>query len=531
MSEVLCPPIGDIPEEFKKSNPFLNSTIGSVYGRPLEVVKAPSIDQLVTRAEIGTVKISNPEVVELKVFPQVANPEHSPEIKVEIKDLPKVKEVTGKQLAFNVSLYRSLYNEILGATNGDGDAAETDTYRAVLRDGTSFIQESITAQKNVKGELEIQDKVFQAKAQQTATVHSFLQIQDAKTGNFVITSPEYAQTGRSITTAVTGWRRGNDHSAISLVENLVNTLPEDPKGEGYTLMWASPKAEEWEDEWVKKYNDEYGYQYVGRLEGPAGKRRLIVHSYKADAKTETFEAFAQNYQGEVYQAAFEDEKERPLLDRLMRSVKVVRGSVSGTEVISGLYKAKEQVEGSDRMFGILESTMYFVQDEQLRQRIEREASSPVAHWIVDQIKSGATDEQIQKQVVSKFINGTKALEKRIQDEEKVLIKVPDQKLTDYPVYKLDSNPFSDDKALIMADLARRTQTAGAFCGEIGGSSSISFGSDSIQDILSNYTGISGGRINSIGGGGLSLSGEVTHCKKCGDHLCGTNKCGKCGIKY
>lgn len=527
--ETLCSRSEELPDQLKKPNPLLNAAIEFQFGKPLEAVKAPNPDLLIPKSEVGTVKIINPRIVELKTIPQGAKSEPSQQTKVEIKDLPVVKEVTGKQLAFNVGLYRKLYNEILEATGGDEELAGVDTYRAVLRDGTSFIQESITAQKNEKGELEIQDKVFQAKLQQTATVHSFLQIQDHETGKSIITSPEYLQTGRSITTAITGWRRGNDHAAISLVEKLVDTLPNDPASEGYTLMWASPKAEDWEDEWVRKYNKEYGYQYVGRLEGPAGKRRLVVHSYKADAETETFDKFMGAHKGEVYQAAFEDQKERPFLDHLMRSVKVIKGSISGTEVISGLYKAKREVEDSDRMFGILENTMHFVQDENLRQRIEWETSSPVAHWIVDQIKSEATDGQIQEEVVSRFIDETKALEKRIQEEEKAAIKVRSQRLIDYPVYRLDSNPFSDDTAFLMADLQRRTQTAGAFCGEIGESSSVSFGSNPIQDIISNYTGMSDGRINSIGRGGLS-SGEVSHCKKCGEEIC-ESKCFKCKIQY
>ena len=523
-AEMLCPPF-EGTDQFKKTNPFVKPTIESTFGRPLEAVKSPNPDLRITHAEIEKAIIKNPSTnTEAK-----ANKNF-----IEVKlDKPTVKEVTGKQIAFSVAPYRALYNQIL-ETTGDKNLAELDTYRAVLRDGTSFIQESITAQKNKNGDLIINDPVFQAKAQQTATVHSFLQTTNPD-GKSVITSPEYLETGKSITETISGWRRGNDHSAISLVENLVSNLPEDPEGKEITLMWASPPSEEWEDEWVKKYNSEYGYQYIGHLTGPAGARRLLIHSYKADAKAETFDSFMNSHQGEVYQAGFEDEKERPYLDKLMRSVKVIKGSLSGTEVIKGLYKAKQEVEGSDKMFGILENTMLFAQDETLRQRIEWEASSPVAHWLVEQVSSGVPDNIIQDQVVGKFTEETVSLMKKYQQEEaekekaKALIKTQPSGPTNLPKYKIEDNPFSDDKVLLMADLQRRTQTAGAFCGEIGGSS-VNFSSNPVQDIISNYSGLSGNRINTLGGGGLS-SGEVTHCKKCGDHLCGTGKCGKCNIKY
>lgn len=522
--ETLSPPFEE-SDQLKKQNPFIKPTIQSVFGNPLEVVKTPNSDLQISPAEIGSTIIKNNNAPELKTNKNV----------IEVKlDKPAVKEVTGKQVAFSVAPYRTLYNQILERT-GDKDLAEVDTYCAVLRDGTSFIQESITAQKNKNGHLIIDDPVFQAKAQQTATVHSFLQTKNPD-GESVITSPEYLTTGKSITETISGWRRRNDYSAISLVENLVNNLPEDSGGEDITLLWTSPQAEDWEDEWVKKYNSEYGYQYVGRLTGPVGTRRLLIHSYKADAKAETFDSFMNSHQGEVYQAGFEDEKERPFLDKLMRSVKVVKGSLSGAEVIKGLYKAKKEIEGSDKMFGILENTMLFAQDETLRQRIEWEASSPVAHWLVEQISSGVPDSIIQDQVVGRFTEETVSLMKKYQTEEaekekaKNLNKLQPSSPLNLPRYKIENNPFSDDKAFLMADLQRRTQTTGAFCGEIGGSSSISFGTDPIKDITNNYTGISGGRINSLGGGGLS-SGEVTHCKKCGDHLCGTNKCGKCKINY
>lgn len=522
--ETLCPPLED-SDRLKKINPFIKPTVQSVFGNPLEAVKPPNPDLRIPSLEIGAIIIkhspTNPEIETAKKV-------------IEVKlDRPEAEEVTGKQIAFSVAPYRTLYNQILEAT-GDKELAGVDTYRAILRDGTSFIQESITAQKNKNGDLIISDPVFQAKAQQTATFHTFMQTKNPE-GKMVITSPEYLETGKSITETISGWRRSNDHSAISLVENLVNNLPEDPQGKDITLMWASPRAEEWEDEWVRKYNIEYGYQYVGRLTGAPGARRLLVHSYKADAKTETLDSFMNGHQGEVYRAGFEDEKERPFLDKLMRSVKVIRGVLSGTEVIKGLYKAKQEVEGSDKMFGILENTMLFAQDETLRQRIEREASSPVAHWLVRQISLGTPDNILQEQVIGKFTNETVSLMEKYQQEEqeresaKTMIKAQPSNPLNLPSYKIEQSPFSDDRALLMADLQRRTQTAGAFCGELGGTS-IDFGSNPIQDIIANYSGISGMRINTIGGGGLS-SGEVTHCKKCGDHLCGTGKCGKCNIKY
>lgn len=519
-AETACFP-GDLPDNLKKPNPFLKTTIEAAFGRPLEAVKIPNPDLRIASAEIGTTIVTNN-------LPESKTDNNIIEVKL---DKPAVKETTGKQMAFSITPYKTLYNQIL-ETTGNREVAERDTYEAILRDGTSYIQESITAQKKKNGDLIINDPVFQAKAQQTATIHSFEQIQNPA-GKYVITSPEYVTTGKSITETISGWRRGNDHSAISLIENLVNNLPEDPEGKDITLMWASPPAEEWEDEWVRNYNGEYGYQYVGRLTGPVGARRLLVHSYKADAKTKTFDSFMNSHQGEVYQAGFDDQKERPFLDKLMRSVKVIQGSLSGDEVIKGLYKAKQEVEGSDTMFGILESTMLYAQDETLRQRIENEASSPVAYWLVKQISSGVPDSIIQDQVVDKFTKETVSLMKKYQQEEaekektKALIKTQPSNPMNLPHYKVENNPFSDDKVFLMADLQRRTQTTGAFCGETVGSSA-SFGSDPIQDIVSNYSGLSGKRINSLGGGGLS-SEKSDQCSVCEKYLCGKKSC--CGKSY
>ena len=194
--EALCPPLEDSQNQLKTANDLQEAAMRARFGNPLESVKTPGLDQLISKPEIGSIKIINPQVVELKMTPQLVD--RKPEIKftkVEVKDLPKVKETTGKQLAFNVGLYRNLYNEILTASGGSRELAEVDTYRAILRDGTSFIQESITALKGENRELVFKDKVFQAKAQQTATVHSFLQIQNPETGQNVITSPEYVATG------------------------------------------------------------------------------------------------------------------------------------------------------------------------------------------------------------------------------------------------------------------------------------------------------------------------------------------------
>lgn len=58
------------------------------------------------------------------------------------------------------------------------------------------------------------------------------------------------------------------------------------------------------------------------------------------------------------------------------------------------------------MFGIKEETMHFVQNPNLRKRIEV-VSTPVANWLINQIENGVTDDVIQSEVRDQYIGEVK----------------------------------------------------------------------------------------------------------------------------
>lgn len=501
--------------------------IKTLFGPVLESVKASSFDQQLTNPEVASsvTLITNPRVTELKIPPAALS-------EPELKNLHPAQEVEGQLFVCDVRLYRNLYNEYLEFSNGDIEMARRNVLLAAIKDGTSLVQENISALKDKKGKLIVDDSLIQAKMQQTPTVHSFFQVTSHETNKHVITSPEYAKLGKSISTALTGWRRGNDKAVVALVEELAINLPDTEEGANYTLLWVSPKAEEWENEWIRKYNGEYGYQYAGHLTVEGGVRQLTVHSFKVDAKTKTYAHFMKGIGGEFYSAPFEEDlalAERPFLDKLMRSVTVVKGSIPDADVISGLYKSKKEIEAADRMFGILEGTMHFIQDPVLRQRIENEVSTPVAYWLVEQISNGVADNVIQGQIREKYINEVKAFVRRIKEEESKVENIQPQYVLSVYLNRGDSNFTSPDKISFMHDLMRRTQTAGGFCGDWGSSpSSSGLFSNPFQDLLNNYTGISGRQTNVFRAG--SIPGEAAHCRKCGEETC-ESKCYKCKIDY
>lgn len=521
--EILCSFQVEVPIQLKVINGFGKPCIES-FGSLLEAVKAPSLDQRIPKSEV---------VQALTVIKNLQPISSPPE--PEFKSLHPSKEAEGQLFVCDVRLYRNLYNEYLQFFNGDKEPAKRNVLLAVIKDGTALVQENISSLKDKNGNLEVDDTLIQAKMQQTPTVHYLYNVTNPSTENGVITSPEYVDLGKSITSALTNWRRGNDKAVIGLVEELVVSLPGNENREeekpDYTFFWASPKAEDWENERIRKYNGEYGYQYVGHLTKEEGMRQLTVYSFKVDASTDTHASFMKGLGGESYTVPFRspEETERPFLDKLMRTVTVVKGSISNAEVISGLYRSKKEVEGTERMFGILEETMHFIQDPFLRERVETEVSAPVARWMVEQIENGVSDSIIQSQVRDKYIEEVKALVARIKDgranSHSVFTKLdssPRNIAPDSTVYTQNMN------ALFMQDLRGRTQTVGGFCGDWGSSSySSGLSSNPLQD-LKNYTGVSGMRSSVFKTG--SVASTVINCRKCGEETC-ESKCYKCKIDY
>lgn len=70
--ETLSPPIGDLPDRLKTANGLTEAAIRQKFGIPLEVVKTPGVDEIISRPEVGTIIFKNPKVTELK-FSQAAS--------------------------------------------------------------------------------------------------------------------------------------------------------------------------------------------------------------------------------------------------------------------------------------------------------------------------------------------------------------------------------------------------------------------------------------------------------------------------
>lgn len=434
------------------------------------------------------------------------------------------REVSGQIFVCDVSLYRTLFNQLMQVSNGDLSLAQKYTRMAVANDGTSLVQENISTLKDDKGSYFVDDDLIRARMQQTPTRHVYYGTQDTRTGRGVITNEEYLPLGASVTTAITGWRRGADRAIMSLVEEKALSLGPNSKGVvDYTFRWSSPRAEDWEDRWIRKYNGEYGYEYLGHLTEENGVRKLEVYSYKVDSTVPTHKKFAQGLGGDVYYAPFEtspggadDVVNRTDLDIHLRTLSVREGQVSHGEVIRGFYGAKKHMENSERMFGILEDTMHFVQSPALRRRIEIEVAGPVADWLVGELTGGVDDEWIQERIRDRYINEVKVLVGKLKAER----DKPKSGFASW-VDKAEGDLFipgrqEDMTQAYMADLKRRSETSGAFCGEW------KLTAKSLTEVLSdlqNYTGISGGR---FGAGGFSKT-----CVKCGIRSPEEGGCGWC----
>lgn len=454
-----------------------------------------------------------------------------------LEKLHPAKEVEGQLFICDIRLYKTLYSQLLKKSGGNLELARKYTHQAITNDGTSLVQENISTLKDKSGSFIVNDLRLRASMQQTPTRHVYYQTKDQNTGHDIITSPEYRFLGESITTALTDWRRGNDKAAMRLVQSLHLTLPPNQAEDGkkkvdYTLLWASPTAENWEDPLIQKYNGEYGYLYVGRLTEEAGVRKMVVHSFKADLKTASYMQLLADTKGvfhhlpeeinpdKVYKDSMAelrddvDSPKRPLLDHLMRTVAVVDGQISDRDIISRLYKSKKEVEDSDRMFGIKEETMQFIQNSNLRNSIENEVSTQVADWLIDQITKGVADDVIQGQIRDKYISYTRALVGKMKQLE-----------IDSHIHLLEHRVVTtsvvNEQRVMEEDLRKMQELRGAFCGDWGDSPS------SISEILKdlqNYTGISGSRLGS--GGGFTKEGG--YCLSCSEHNICTDKCYKCG---
>lgn len=486
---------------------------------------------------------------ELKLMPITAEnraASYSPRTTFHSKEVSHaLKQRDGELLVCDVSLYYQLYGEHLQKSGGSHEIAQKYTLLAAKKDGVALIQENISALSIDK--TPIFDLESRARMQLTPTVNTYLlhqeEVFDQESGSTEIqkkmVSPEHAYIGRSVKRALSRWRRSND--LVSMTQNeeiftnlddLQKTNPDFDPTKTVTLAWGSPIASEAEGSQITEFNGEYGYWYIGRIVQEAGLRKMIVHSYKNDMSAEAYYSMMKSLGGREFFAGLDDQStpQTELVDRVMRSSILVEGELTDQEIFSRMFEAKKQIDNSETMFGITKETLLAVQDPELRQRLEDEASMEVGSWLVSQIAAGVDQRVVQTQIKDRYILATQKTLTKIQTEcklQEMLKKSAD--ITDIGI------SIVDEKRVDLTDLAKMKANQGKACGGWGKSSSATVIEDSSQQLvkaLGSYTSFSGSGWG-IGGGGSSFESSEM-CKDCGLRpkvKSGCGWCEPCGNKH
>lgn len=433
-----------------------------------------------------------------------------------------LKQRDGELLICDVSLYYQLYQEHLQKSGGNSDVAQKYTFEAAKKDGIALIQENISA-LSVGGK-PLFDLESRARMQLTPTVNTYLLHQEEffneETGQTEIqkkmVSPEHAYIGRSVTEALTHWRRGNDAAAMAQNERLFTDFDQkfDPT-KPHTLVWASPIAKESEGALIHKYNGEYGYFYIGEITHEAGVRKMVVYSYKNDLSLKSYQQFMKGLKGQEFYSGIGEQTtpQTAEVDRVMRTSLMIEGGLTPKEVYQRLFKVKKDVEGIDTMFGIDEKTLLAVQDPELRQRLENEASANVASWLIGHLERQTDTAIIQDQVKDQYIAATKKTIERYKAEKALKETIQNQVSPGVIT--------SEDKVDLKALSAMKANT-GAFCGTWGKEAGKFEGAaqritNSLQNMVS-FSGVGWGVERRSGSGDKS---------KCDD--CGGEEFGDCGF--
>lgn len=289
-------------------------------------------------------------------------------------------------LAFDVSLY-----------------SPTTSREAIIKDSVGLITEKVSAEKDF-------DTKTQVMLQLTPPEHEY--IVDDSSGIPQLTCPEYFGTGKTLRDGLTSWRRGLDIRAMTEVQSQFFS----PDTEiGTKFIWCSPKAEDWEEERVKKYNGKYGYMYVGEVVEQVIEdkraRKLIVHDFKTDLKTASYHHFLMNNADEIHYTPSVENPDEPFLDRVMASVSRINSnratSYTDESVWRGVSLSKQFVEKDNTIFGLDPETIIAFQNRELHKHIEQTAATEIADWILEEQARGTPTYLIQSQVRNQFMRVTK----------------------------------------------------------------------------------------------------------------------------
>ena len=431
-----------------------------------------------------------------------------------------LKQRDGELLVCDVSLYQQLYQEHLQKSGGNQSLAKKYIFEAIKKDGVALMQENISALS--QGGKTLFDLESRARMQLTPTQNTYLlhqeEIVDEKTGQRIssrkMVSPEHAYIGRSVTEALTGWRRGNDARIMAQNEKIFTNDKYFSATKTKTLVWGSPIAKSSEGELVHKYNGEYGYLYVGQITEKAGSRKMILHSYKNDMSSEAYQRFMAELPGQEFFAGLSDQTtiETMAVDRVMSTSILSDDTYTPEQIYQRMFKVKKEVDGVDTMFGIDQKTLLAIQDPQLRQRLEDEASTEVAIWLVGQLTAGVDTKLLQQQIKGKYISATQKTINKYKTEQ-MLKNTTDLTTTGEIV--------SEDRFDINA-LKAMKKTTGAFCG--------SWDTGNSEGGLA--TGLSGFKtFTARGWGGESKSGkETVYCDTCRDNM-PAGSCKLCAVCF
>jgi hypothetical protein len=188
------------------------------------------------------------------------------------------------------------------------------------------------------------------------------------------------------------------------------------------------------------------------------------------------------------------------------------GSFTPEQIYKQMFKVKREVDGVDTMFGIDEKTLLAVQDPDLRQRLENDASAEVALWLVDQLARGVDPAILQNQIKDRYIQATKKTIQTVQVERTL------QNSTNH----LPGAIVSEDRVDIAALKTMKTNT-GAFCGTWDTAST----SGSLTPALSGFTTFSA---RGWGGGESKGGKETVYCETCRENM-PAGSCKLCAVCF
>lgn len=449
--------------------------------------------------------------------------------KSQIKDIdPPVEDYQ----VFNVSLYLNLYNQVIESGFSDQEASAVVRY-AIINDSVGVVTEKLSGEKGERGDylFDVEDRI---RMQLTPSRHFYFHEKDSVSGEDLMVAPEHRWRDfkKDVLGTISGWRRGMDKVSMAGVRTLFLDS-ENVLEEGEYLFWFSPRAEEWESETVVKYNGAYGFLYEGKVITIDGARVLEVHDFKNDLSAESYAIFAGSLEGEVFQNP--GYLNRPMVDKVKSTVVRAKGNYGVENIWRRLGKIQENVTGKNEIFGLPPETIIALQDIRLHEKIREEVAVPVADWLLGELASGISVNQIQSKVRQKFIKLTRELLLKIKQEE-LSDRRLDTSLLDVTI------PFSDSKytnPMDQAILVRYTGSSGDGCGSWGGSNNNSIfrnGNPSIRgfssvEVMSTFFANSGGCQECS----RSSVDNHYHCPKCkksyADETHKTVRTARCGCGF